>query len=377
MYRSSCDVLVVGGGPAGLAAAIALKMRGADVLVAEALKPPIEKACGEGLMPDSRRDLAALGVELSAHEGAPFTGICFANWDGRRTTSVSADFAFGEGLGVRRPLLHGRLVDRALELGVRIEWSTRVSLGDEVTLNGNRCSYRYLIGADGQSSRVRSWAGLDRGRLIARRFGFRRHFRVSPWSRFVEVHWGAMGQAYITPVAQDEICVSVMTRHSGVRMRQVIESIPFLRDRLQDGQASSRERGALTTTRRLKRVVKGSVALLGDAAGSADAITGEGLAMSFRQAALLGRAVEHDDLEAYASGHQDILRLPQWMARGLLLMDAHPGLRNQAMQMLAATPGIFRGMLDVHLGEESPLRFLLSHGTQIGLRLAFSSAGGI
>src|SRR5438105_7308201 len=44
------DVLVIGGGPAGLTAAIAARLKGFDVAVADAAHPPIDKACGEGLM---------------------------------------------------------------------------------------------------------------------------------------------------------------------------------------------------------------------------------------------------------------------------------------------------------------------------------------
>ena len=48
----STDVFVIGGGPAGLAAAIAARRRGLDVTVADCSVPPIDKACGEGIMPD-------------------------------------------------------------------------------------------------------------------------------------------------------------------------------------------------------------------------------------------------------------------------------------------------------------------------------------
>ncbi len=76
----------------------------------------------------------------------------------------------------------------------------------------NLASYRYAIGADGQSSRVRQSIGLGQGNILSRRFGTRCHYRIKPWSRMVEVHWGDLGQAYITPVGPDEICVATVAR---------------------------------------------------------------------------------------------------------------------------------------------------------------------
>jgi flavin-dependent dehydrogenase len=371
LNRSVCDVLIVGGGPAGLAAAIALKMRGADVLVADALKPPIDKACGEGLMPDARRDLAALGVGCEAGDGAWFDGIRFEHWTGRKRISASAVFPADKGFGMRRTVLHTRLLERAAELGVRFRWETHVALGRSVTLNHELCTYRYLVGADGQSSQVRKWADLDRGRLISRRFGFRSHYRLTPFSSFVEVHWSALGQVYITPVAPDEICVATVTSRSDTRMQQVIDSIPYLRERFNRSEPSVRERGSVTLTRRLKRVVKDNIALIGDASGSVDAVTGEGLALSFRQAALLGRAIASNNLKDYAAGHGKILQMPQRMARALLLMDKHSALRNVGIRAFSGSPALFRNVLDVHVGEETLPHFLMHHGMKM-LRLMAS-----
>ena len=371
MSNHSCDILVVGGGPAGLAAAIALRQKGADVLVVEALKPPVDKACGEGLMPDSRRDLAALGIELSAAGGAPFSGIRFSNWTDTREVQTTAEFTSGAGFGIRRLRLHALLMERAQELGVRLHWNTRAVLhpGQPVRIGDGSCSYRYLIGADGQASRVRSWAGLEQGSLISRRFGFRRHYAVSPWSSFVEVHWGKLGQAYITPVGEREICVAVLTRHPGVFFEQAIADMPFLRVRFAAGEPCARDRGAITTTRKLRHVTRGNVALIGDASGSADAVTGEGLALGFRQAALLADSIAQETLEDYALRHAGILRTPQVMARILLQMDRSTWFRNRAMRMLAAEPQLFHKMLDVHLGEEPLKRFVLRHGVGMGWRL--------
>lgn len=365
--KKSCDVLIAGGGPAGLAAAIALRQRGADVLVADAVRPPIEKPCGEGLMPDSRRELNRLGVHVDSRHGAEFQGILFCQ-DGAR---CAADFPRGVGIGVRRPTLHQLLLERASELGVRLLWGAPVSAQerDAIHLGGEICSFRWLIGADGIASQVRKWAGLEPSVVRSRRFGFRAHFRVAPWSRYVEIHWGAMGQAYITPVGPQEICVAAITRHKGLRLTDILAGIPFLGEKLANAAQSTPERGALTITRRLRRVTRGDVALIGDASGSADAITGEGLAMGFRQALLLAESLACGGLDVYEARHAMTLALPHRMASMMLLLDRFGALRSRALPVLAARPELFRKLLAVHVGEQGLTEFILRHGPELGMLL--------
>src|SRR5258708_72058 len=194
LTRTRTDVLVIGGGPAGLAAAIAIRLKGFDVTVVDAARPPIDKACGEGIPPAGVEVLQRLGLRLSA--GAfPLRGIRFLD----RGASVEASFPFGPGLALRRIRLHQLFVNRAEELGVRLLWGTRIS--DTSTLP----ACRWLVGADGQNSCVRHAAGLDAARTESFRFGFRQHYRISPWTDFVEVHWGSRCQVYVTPVSDDEI----------------------------------------------------------------------------------------------------------------------------------------------------------------------------
>lgn len=364
-----CDVFIAGGGPAGLAAAIALRQRGADVLVADSLRPPIDKPCGEGLMPDSRSALTALGVQLEPRHGAEFTGITFTSDD----VHVSADFPRGRGIGVRRTTLHRLLLDRASALGVRFSWSKPVIFKDHqpATIAGESVGHRWLIGADGAASRVRAWAGLDFAHIRSHRFGFRAHYRICPrttesGSGHVEVHWGPFGQAYITPTGVEEICVSAMTRDARVSLAQILATIPTLRNRLRNATAITTERGSLTLTRRLRRVTRDNIALIGDASGSVDAITGEGLALGFRQALLLADSLASGSLTLYESNHAAILTLPQRMASLLLLLDRYPSLRNRTLRVLAARPSLFRALLAVHVGELSLPTFLLRHGPAFG-----------
>src|SRR4051794_10270243 len=101
------DVFIVGGGPAGLASAIAARRRGLDVIVADLARPPIDKACGEGIMPDGIAAARAIGVPLDHVPGCPFRGIRFrdAEW------IAEASFPHGCGLGLRRTVLHTSLLE--------------------------------------------------------------------------------------------------------------------------------------------------------------------------------------------------------------------------------------------------------------------------
>jgi len=342
------DVFVIGGGPAGLAAAIAARSKGMRVMVADGNRPPIDKACGEGLMPDSLAAARRIGIVLPENEGFPFRGICF-HGEGH---SVAADFPRGHGVGFRRTTLHGHLVEQAGRAGVEMLWATPVAGvdGNRILANGGSISSRWIIGADGSTSRVRRWAGLDRFSRHSRRFAYRRHFACRPWTEFMEVYWGNAWQIYVTPVCPEEICVTLISHQSDFRLAEAVSQFPALAARLEGVPASSKERGAVTSTSRLKAVWRDNIALLGDASGSVDAITGEGLCQAFQQSEALVGALTTGDLSSYSDAHRRIAARPTFMADMMLTMDRWPFVRRRALRALAACPSSFQDLLAGHVG---------------------------
>jgi flavin-dependent dehydrogenase/polyisoprenoid-binding protein YceI len=341
-------VFVIGGGPAGLAAAIAARRKGFDVIVADGARPPIDKACGEGLMPDGLAALRSLGVFLDDTAAYPFRGIRFLG-AGRL---VDASFPEGRGFGVRRTVLHPRMVDCAAQAGVRMLWGTPVSgiCREGVRVAGRVIRARWIVGADGFGSRVRHWAGLEPLRLKAKRFGFRIHYHIAPWSDCMELYWGAGCQIYVTPVGPAEVCVVLISRNPRLRLDEALPQFPELSARLLRAPHTTSERGAITANASLERVCRGRIALVGDASGSVDAVTGEGLCLSFLQAIALADSIASGDLRRYQAEHRHLARRPTLMAEFLLAMDRRGWVRDRAMRALASKLQIFRKMLSMHVG---------------------------
>jgi 2-polyprenyl-6-methoxyphenol hydroxylase-like FAD-dependent oxidoreductase len=369
------DYAIVGGGPAGLAVAIFAALAGRRAVVIEKRRGPVDKACGEGVMPPGVTWLRRMGVVVRPEGAHPFRGIRYVDGD----VVAEADFVEGPGLGIRRTELSSAMRSRAAVLGVDLredcqagaflEYADRVAME---TTRG-RIESRWLVGADGLHGRVRGAAGFEVAVGPRQRFGARRHFRLAPWSDLVEVHWGDGVEAYVTPVGPDRMGIAFLWSAASGRTGDYdsfLARFPELRARLGSAEASPETTvlGAGPFDLNVEPIARGRVLLVGDAAGYLDAITGEGLSLAFAAAAALVEATLTEDVSGYPSAWERLRRQHMAVTRLVLRLTDHPSSRRRALQALSRCPDALRAFLALNTGAWGWGRALPDIG-KLGLRL--------
>ncbi len=369
MEGAAPDIAVVGGGPAGLAAAIACRLRGLSVTVLERAAFPVDKACGEGLLPPALRCLESLGVlpHLDRAGCAPFSSLRYVQEDG---SMAEAQLPGAGGMGVRRLELSRALEARAREVGAVLHPRTGVRAhrrdadGMALETDAGVVRAKLLVAADGLSSPRRLAEGLADSRPLSRpRFGIRRHLHLSATGPWVEIHAQPGVEAYLTPAGPNRLGVAFLWEHRAFGPHTSFESLlarfPILSTRLASATADSAVLGAGPLQRLARSRVSDRLVLIGDAAGYLDAISGEGLSLAFAAAldlaalapAALAKGADARSLAPYDRAYGQRFSHYVRVTSAMLAMARRPRLRRRALRFLGSHPKQFSRLVAWGIGE--------------------------
>ena len=166
------------------------------------------------------------------------------------------------------------------------------------------------------------------------------------------MHWGDGIEAYVTPVAADEVGIALLWPGDGGRYGDHLARFPALAERLAGAARSSEVAGAGPFWQRARRRFASGVALVGDAAGYTDAVTGEGITLALHGASALARAVaERRSLADYAAEWRRLSRAHRAFAALLGFGVEHARLRRAVFAAFASAPAAFETLLRLAAGE--------------------------
>jgi geranylgeranyl reductase family protein len=376
MMENSFDVLIIGAGPAGSSAAIALARKGYEVALVDKQQFPREKICGDFVNPINWPILENLVVveRVLARPHSEVTGFRITSHSGAEAQTLfkSATQQRTIGLGLRRAHLDQVLVDRTAELGVAVRFGCRVA-GINRTQQGWRValgteeilSARLLIGADGRNSWVAQQLGLNsaastHGRCI----GFQTRLR-SPGAAAgkIEIHLFPGGYAGLVALGDGTASLGLAIDRSKLPGEKTEEFLlteclpqnPHLKMILQKSERVAELRSAYPVYFSTRRCYTGGAVLAGDAARVSEPISGEGVFFAMQSGLLAAETLDYalrsgevsaDCLRRYEQACAQAFR-PRFMLNSLLRFAIYrPALLTPLIRLSEKNSRVLSSLVD-------------------------------
>lgn len=360
-------MLIVGGGLAGLTAALDLADRGKEVLVIEKNRYPHHKVCGEYLSNEVRPYLAHLGVKLETLHLPEIDTLQISTQKGKLT---EVRLPLG-GVGVSRYTLDHQLYRLSKERGVRFLFETVSSilfLGNsfEVTLSSKqRLDCKVVLGAYGKRSTLDVQLKRDFIQRKSPWLGIKAHYENTELpSNVVGLHNFPGGYGGLSQIEDGGINFCYLVRYKDFKMAGDVKTFnadrvsqnPILKDFL--SKAIPRFEKPLSIAQisfEQKDAVENHMLMCGDTAGLIHPLCGNGMAMAIHSAKLAVSEVvkymedpnfSRKEMEnAYRALWTNSFKHRLWMGRRLQDLMLHTNWFNLSMQTLSRSKVMLRAII--------------------------------
>lgn len=346
------DLAVLGAGPAGAAAALGAARAGLTVALFDPQPGPLDKPCGEGIMPTGVDALLELGLESLVRAAAPLERLRYVLAGGRELT---IEFPRPGCALERRELmaaLNAALADepKVTRLACRVR-SARHADGFELAHGARHWQARTLVAADGLRGEGAAW--LRGEHVQGTRYGLRARALAKETLDAVEVHLGRTCELYLTPLPHGRVNIAVLAdeRPAGrdprawlaAALRQHARAAAHLGELVTEPEARA------LAHRQALAVAEDGAFLAGDATGGVDPVLGCGVAIALATGLAAGRAAAarlagggNEVERGYAELVARETRVRRNLARGLVFLAGRPRLQAGVVELLTHLPGLVR-----------------------------------
>ncbi len=369
------QIVVIGGGLAGLCFAIDARKKGMEVLLIEQKAYPFHKVCGEYISNEVKPYLASLGISSTLHMSTDISQLKLTNLYGK---SLAVGLPLG-GFGLSRFCLDNALYQRAIQVGVEFlqDKVTSINITNEgkiIASKTHQFSADLIIAAHGKRALV--------DKLLNRKFianktpwvGIKAHFEVPNFdASLVELHNFNGGYCGISQVEDQKInlCAlvhtSVFKKYLNIQhfVTKEMSQNPFVASFLQNAKPIFKDYLAISQVSfQQKTKHDEGILFIGDAAGLIHPLCGNGMAMAIHSAKIAADHVAdyqiHNDFYLLTKNYQ-----AEWkktfqhrmkVGAALQALLLRPKLTTVAMGMLTQTPTLVQSIIKQTHGNKNILR---------------------
>lgn len=362
------DIIVIGGGLAGLVSSIQLSKGGKSVLLIEKKKYPFHRVCGEYISNETRSFLASIGLDFDELGVKEITKFQFTSPSG---SVLETDLDLG-GFGISRYKIDDELYQLAKSLGVAFLLENTVESvdfqEDKFTIKTAFDTFesKYVIGTFGKRTKLD--ATLQRNFFTKRSpyIGVKYHIKTNFPKDLIALHNFKDGYCGISAIEDDKYCLCYLTTRENLRKHGTISAMeknilwknPHLQKIFTESEFLYDKPEVINEISFApKTTIENHILMAGDAAGLITPLCGNGMAMAIHGAKILSDSIlqNYDDRnlveKTYQNAWKKHFEKRLWIGRNVQKLFGNEVISEIALSIMKSFKPLLKMVIKATHGE--------------------------